>query len=162
MKLIRSRYQALANGHPFIYAFLDDDFNHNYAADRRTASLFTLFSLLAIIIAGLGIFGLVTAATEQRTKELGIRRVLGARLIHLILFLLKDYGMAIGLAMLIALPAGGWLMQNWLQGFAYRTILEPWIFIAAPMCAIAIAVGIVGLKARRVAWMNLVDALRVE
>lgn len=98
----------------------------------------------------------------KRTKELGIRRVLSARLIHLLLLLLKDYGMGIGLAILIALPAGGWVMHNWLQGFAYRTVPEPWIFIAAPTCVIAIAVGIVGLKARRVAWTNPADALRVE
>ncbi|HXB91341.1 MAG TPA: FtsX-like permease family protein [Puia sp.] len=98
--------------------------------------------------AGLGIFGLVTAATEQRTKELGIRKVLGARVIHLVLLLLKDYGLAISLAVLIALPAGGWVMHNWLQGFAYRTVLHPWLFIAAPLCAIGLAVVIVGLKAR--------------
>jgi putative ABC transport system permease protein len=90
----------------------------------------------------------VTAATEQRTKELGIRKVLGARVIHLVLLLLKDYGLAISLAVLIALPAGGWVMHNWLQGFAYRTVLHPWLFIAAPLCAIGLAVVIVGLKAR--------------
>jgi len=148
LKAIRSRYESVAKGHPFVYSFLDEDFNRLYSADQRTGNLFTLFSGLAIIIAGLGIFGLVTAATEQRTKELGIRKVLGARVIHLVLLLLKDYGLAISLAVLIALPAGGWVMHNWLQGFAYRTVLHPWLFIAAPLCAIGLAVVIVGLKAR--------------
>jgi putative ABC transport system permease protein len=162
LKTIRSQYEELASGHPFVYSFLDEDFHRLYAADQRTGRLFTLFSGLAIIIAGLGMFGLVTAATEQRTKELGIRRVLGARVMHLVLLLLKDYGLAIGLAILIALPAGGWMMHNWLQGFAYRTALQPWIFIAAPLCAIGIAVLIVGVKASRAAWVNVVDALRVQ
>lgn len=162
LQRIRRQFEAIAGGQPFVYSFLDEDFDHMYAADQHTGSLFTVFSVLAMLIAGLGIFGLVTTATEQRTKELGIRRVLGARITHLLMLLLKDYGLAIGLAILIALPAGGWMMHDWLQGFAFRTGLHPWIFVAAPLCAIAIAVGIVGLKAHRAASVNVADALRVE
>ena len=162
IKLIRKKYTAAANGHPFLYSFLDEDFDRLYVADQRTARLFTVFSLLALIIAGLGMFGLVTSATEQRTRELGIRRVLGARLIHLAGLLLKDYGLALSLAIAIALPAGAWTTHNWLQGFAYRTGLHPWIFIAAPFCALTLAVTIVGIKAFRATSVNLSAALRVE
>ncbi|HEY4110268.1 FtsX-like permease family protein [Puia sp.] len=101
LKALRSRYEALANGHPFVYSFLDDDFSKLYIADERTGRLFTVFSLLAILIAAKGMFGLVAAAAEQRTKEIGVRRVLGARMIHLVWLLVKDYGLAIGLALLI-------------------------------------------------------------
>ncbi|HXB07016.1 MAG TPA: ABC transporter permease [Puia sp.] len=159
---IRRVYESMAKGHPFVYSFLDDDFNRLYQADQRTGNLFTTFSILAIFIAGIGMFGLVTAATEQRTKELGIRRVLGARVIHLILLLSKDYGWAILLAVLIAVPAGAWAMHAWLQGFAYRTNLHPWIFIAAPLAAISIAMLIVSIKASQAAWANLTAALRVD
>ncbi|MDO6435614.1 ABC transporter permease [Flavitalea sp. BT771] len=162
LKAIRSRYEEVANGHPFIYSFLDEDFHRLYEADQRTGSLFTLFSGLAIIIAGLGMFGLVSAATEQRTKELGIRRILGARAADLALLLLKDYVPAIGLAIAIALPVGAWVSHSWLQGFAYRTQLQPWILVAAPLSAVGIAVLIVGMKASRAAWLNVTDALRME
>jgi putative ABC transport system permease protein len=141
---------------------LDDDFNRLYIADRRTGHLFTIFSMLAIVIAGLGLFGLVTAATEQRMKELGIRRVLGARVLHLALLLWRDYGLAIGLAIVIALPAGAWMMHHWLQGFVFRTGLQPGIFIAAPGCALLLSGLIVGLKAGRVGSARLADTLRVE
>ena len=159
---IRREYRSVTNGHPFVYAFLDDEFNRLYQADQRTGRVFTVFSLLALFIAGMGIFGLVAAATEQRTRELGIRRVLGARVIHLVLLLLRDYGLAIGLAILIALPTGAWLMHSWLEGFAYRTQLQPWIFMAAPLCAMLLAVLIVGAKVRRTSSVNPAQTLRVE
>ena len=162
LNAIRREYRSVANGHPFVYAFLDDEFNHLYQADQRTGRIFTIFSLLSLFIAGMGIFGLVAAAAEQRTKELGIRRVLGARMIHLVLLLLRDYGLAIGLAILIALPVGGWMMHDWLQGFAYRTQLQPGIFIAAPLCAVLLAVLIVGAKVRRTSAVNPAQTLRVE
>ena len=162
LNAIRRAYRGVANGHPFVYAFLDDEFNRLYQADRRTGRVFTIFSLLSLFIAGMGIFGLVAAAAEQRTRELGIRRVLGARMIHLVLLLLRDYGLAIGLAILIALPVGGWVMHDWLQGFAYRTRLQPGIFIAAPLCAVLLAVLIVGAKVRRTSAANPAQTLRVE
>ena len=162
LQLIRKKYEALANGYPFIFSFLDEDFNRLYAADQRTGSLFTVFSILALVIAGIGMFGLVTSATEQRTRELGIRRVLGARTIHLAGLLLKDYGLAIALAITIALPAGAWTMHNWLQGFAYRTGLHPAIFIAAPLCALTLAITIVAIKAVKATSESLTETLRVE
>lgn len=147
--MIKNRYEALADGHPFVYSSLDEDFNRLYAADERSANLFTVFSILAIIIAGMGMFGLVTAVTEARVKEMAIRRMLGARVIHLTFLLSKEYGLVIGLAILIALPAGGWAMHSWLLEFAYRTPLQPEIFVAAPLCATAIAGLIIGVKARQ-------------
>jgi len=162
LSAIRDKYTRLANGHPFTFSFLDEDFNSLYTADERTGTLYTLFAILALIIAGLGILGLVTAATQQRTKELGIRRVLGARLSHLVTLLLKDYGLAITVAIVIALPAAAWIMHNWLQGFAYRTRLQPTIFIAAPLCAFTLAAAIVATKAIQAAAVNPTTALRTE
>lgn len=162
LRAIKSRYGPLAGGQPFVYSFLDDNFDRLYTADRRIATLLTIFSGLAMVIAALGIFGLVNAATEQRTKELGIRRVLGARTNHLLLLLLKDYGPAIVLAILIALPAGGWLMHDWLLGFAYRTGLQAWIFLASPLCAVAMALAIIVAKANQTSRTNLADTLRTE
>jgi putative ABC transport system permease protein len=159
---IQNAYQSVANGQPFVYSFLDDDFNRLYLADQRTGNLFSVFSILAIFIAGMGMFGLVAAAAEQRTKELGIRRVLGARLNHLWLLLLKDYGLSLGVAILIALPVGAWTMHNWLQGFAYRTELQPWIFLLAPLCAVSLAVLIVIAKAHQTTRVDLAKTLRVE
>lgn len=162
LQLIRKKYETMTNGYPFVYSFLDEDFNRLYAADQRTALLFTVFSLLAMIIAGLGMFGLVTSATEQRTRELGIRRVLGARTIDLAGLLLKEYGWAITLAVAIALPVGAWAMHSWLQGFAYRTGLHPGIFVAAPACALTLAVLIVGAKVIKATSVSLTETLRVE
>jgi putative ABC transport system permease protein len=162
LKTIKDHFEALANGEPFDYSFLDDDFNRQYAADQRTAGLFTVFSGLAMIIAALGIFGFVTTTTEQRTRELGIRRVLGATINQLLFLLLKEFRFAVVLAILIALPAGAWIMHGWLQGFAYRTSGQPWIFITAPMCAIFLAISIVWVKAARIARTNLAETLRVE
>lgn len=159
---VRSTYAKFANGQPFVYSFLDDDFNRLYAADQRTGKLAAIFSLLAVFIAGMGMFGLVAAATEQRTKELGVRRILGARLSHLLKLLLREYGLPIALAILLALPAGAWLMQAWLYGFAYRTDLQPWIFIGAPFCAIALSFIIVGAKAAQISHMSLAGTLRTE
>jgi putative ABC transport system permease protein len=159
---IRRVFESMAKGHPFVYSFLDDDFNRLYQADQRTGNLFTTFSILAIFIACIGMFGLITAAAEQRTKELGVRRVLGARVIHLILLLSKDYAWAILLAVLIAVPAGYWAMHAWLQGFAYRTNPHPWIFVAAPLSAVSLAMLIVSIKATQALWANLAASLRVE
>lgn len=159
---IRNAYRSVANGQPMVFSFLDDDFNRLYLADQRTGDLFTIFSLLAIFIAGMGMFGLVAAAAEQRTKELGIRRVLGARLKHLWLLLLKDYGLSISLAVLIALPTGAWAMHSWLQGFAYRTTLQPWIFITAPLAAISLAALIVVAKTDQITRGDLAKTLRTE
>ncbi len=162
LKSIRNAYKAVANGLPFVYSFLDDDFNRVYQADQRTASLFTVFSILAVIIAGLGMFALVAAVVEQRTRELGIRRVLGARLLNLAFLLLKDYGWTISLAILIALPVGAWTMHNWLDGFVYRTPLQPWIFISAPLVMIVLALLIVVTKTNQITRTDLADTLRTE
>lgn len=162
IKLIQLEYERFAKGQPFVYSFLDEDFNRLYAADEQMGILFTVFSVLAIIIAGLGMFGLVTAAAEQRTKELGIRRVLGARTVHLAGLLLKEYGSVIIVSVLIAVPVGAWAMSSWLEGYAYRVGLPVWVFVASPLGALALAVVIVGVKAGRTAAASLSETLRVE
>jgi len=159
---IERQFHAIANGYPFDYAFLDDDFNRLYRNDQRTGNLFSIFAGLAIVIAAIGMFGLVAAAAEQRTKEMGIRRVLGARVIDIVALLFKSYAFAIGMAVLIALPVGAIVMNRWLEGFAYRTSLQAWMFLFAPVCALVPVLLIVGAKAWRATRVTPARTLRVE
>lgn len=162
LRKIERQFHEIANGYPFEYAFLDDDFDRVYHDDQRTGDLFSIFAGMAIAIAAIGMFGLVAAAAEQRTKELGIRRVLGARVADIAILLFKSYAFAIGLAVAMALPLGALVMTRWLDGFAYRVSLQPWMFLFAPFCALALVIPIVGAKAWRATRIAPARTLRVE
>ncbi|HVW62822.1 MAG TPA: FtsX-like permease family protein, partial [Puia sp.] len=162
LRAIERQYRAIVNGYPFDYAFLDDDFNRLYHDDQRTGDLFSIFAGLAIVVAAIGMFGLVAAAAEQRTKEMGIRRVLGAGMVDITLLLFKSYAFAIGMAVLVALPVGAFVMSRWLEGFAYRTSLQAWMFLFAPICALVLVILIVGTKAWRATRVSPSRTLRVE
>lgn len=159
---IERQFRAIANGFPFDYTFLDDDFNRLYRADQRTGDLFSIFSGLAIVIAAIGMFGLVAAAAEQRTKEMGIRRVLGVGVIDILLLFFKSYAFALCIAVLLALPVGALVMKRWLEGFAYRTSLQAWMFLFAPFCAFVLVLLIVGAKAWRATRVTPARTLRAE
>jgi putative ABC transport system permease protein len=164
MANIRREYDVFAggSGEPFVYSFLDDDFNRLYQADERTSHLLTTFSLFAILIACFGLLGLVTYAAQRRTKEIGIRKVLGARMAHVILLLSQDFGKGILLAIVIAYPAAYWVSQLWLRQFAFRTALHWWIFASAPLVAVGLTLLVVGVKASRVWLVNPAESLRTE
>jgi putative ABC transport system permease protein len=159
---IEAKWKHMANGVPFTYTFMDDDFNKLYQSERQTGQLFISFAVFAIFIACLGLLGLVTYAAEQRTKEIGIRKVLGARVGGIVGLLSKDFALLIGIAAVIAFPIAWWAMYSWLKGFAYRTSISWWIFLVAGLSALAIALLTVSIQTFRAAVANPVKSLRSE
>jgi len=162
LNFIEKRWQELQLGNTFSYFFLDEDFNRQYGSEERMGRLFSIFTILGIIIAGLGLFGLASFMAEQRTKEIGIRKVLGASVSGLILLISKDFTKWVLMANLIAWPVAYFFMNNWLQNFAYRTNLALWIFALSGVIALAIALLTVSYQAIKVALANPVEALRYE
>ena len=152
----------MAAGQPFTYSFMDDDFNNTYKSEQQTGKIFISFAIFAIFIACLGLFGLVTYAAEQRTKEIGIRKVLGASVSGIVGMLSKDFLKLIIIAMLIAFPVAWWAMHSWLQHFAYRISITWWVFVIAGAMALLIALLTVCLQAIKAAIANPVKNLRTE
>lgn len=146
----------------FDYFFLSEDFNDLYEAEQRTSTLSTIFASLAIIISCLGLFGLVAYATEQRTKEVGIRKVLGASVNNLFLLLSGDFTKLVLISLFISIPVGWLLMDKWLESFAYRTDLSVWVFVLSGASALLIAIFTVSYQTIRTAIGNPVQALRNE
>jgi putative ABC transport system permease protein len=159
---ISALWKTTVPGQPFNYSFMDEDFNNLYNSEQRTGKIFISFAVLAIFIACLGLFGLVTYAAEQRTKEIGIRKVLGASVGNIVGMLSKDFLKLVIIAAIIAFPLAWWGMHKWLQDFAYRVDIGWWIFLVAGILALVIALLTVSFQAIRAALMNPVSALRSE
>ncbi len=161
---IEAKYHAVDGmaGQPFIYSFMDQDFNRLYNAEQRTGKIFISFAFFAILIACLGLFGLVTYAAEQRTKEIGIRKVLGASVAGIVQLLSKDFLKLVFIAFIIAAPASWFMMNKWLQDFAYRINISWWVFALAAFLAILITIITVSFRAIKAALANPVQSLRSE
>ncbi len=147
---------------PFVYSFLDQDFQRNYEKEQRTSRIVVYFTFIAILIACLGLFGLAAFSAEQRTKEIGIRKVLGASVSGVTALLSRDFIKLILLAILIASPLAWYAMNKWLEGFAYRIQLNWWMFFAAGFLAIFIALITISFQAIKAALANPVKSLRTE
>jgi putative ABC transport system permease protein len=147
---------------PFQYHFLDDTYNVIYHTEQQTATIFTTFSTLAILLACLGLFALAAYSTVQRAKEIGIRKVLGAGVAQIVLLISGDFLKLVTLAALIAFPVAWWTMKIWLGQFAYRIDIQWWVFGAAALTAVSIALLTIGLQAIRAANSNPVKSLRSE
>jgi len=147
---------------PFTYHFLDEDYNKLYIGEQRSSALFTVAATLAIILACLGLFGLAAFTTVQRTKEIGIRRVLGANITSITMLIARNFLVMIGIAILIAIPLAWYAGHQWLQDFAFRIPLQGWVFIAAALATILIALATVGFHSVRSALANPVKSLRTE
>jgi putative ABC transport system permease protein len=147
---------------PFNPHFLADDYSLKFAAEQQVAGLSTVFAILAIFISCLGLFGLASYMAEQRTKEIGIRKVLGANVTQLITLLSADFLRLIVIALSLAIPLTAWAMHRWLQDYPYHTRLTPSIFVAAGTAAMAIALATVSTQALRAALANPVKTLRSE
>ena len=147
---------------PFEYSFLDDDFNRMYKDDQRTGTLFNVFAIAAILISCLGLFGLATYTAQVKTKEIGIRKVLGASVISLIRLLSKEFIVLVVTAFVIATPIAWYFMSKWLRDFAYRININWWIFLLTGLLAIFIALLTVGFQALKAAAANPVKSLRTE
>ena len=149
-------------GNPFDYFFLDDFYNEQYRADQRFSGLFLASSILAIIIACLGLSGLSAYAIIRRTKEVGIRKTNGATILQVLILLNEDFVKWVGIAFVIAVPVGWFIMNRWLENYAYRIELSWWIFAIAGIIAIAIALITVSWQSWRAAARNPIEALRYE
>ena len=147
---------------PFSYSFMDEDFNRLYTAEERTGKIFISFAIFAILIASLGLFGLITYAAEQRVKEIGIRKVLGADVGNIVMMISKDFMRLVFFASLFAFPIAWWAMNKWLQDFAYRVNIGWWVFAAAGIVAILIALITVSFQSIKAAMANPVESLRTE
>ena len=155
-------YKKLEPKSPISYGFVDEDLAQQYAIEQRTGELLLTFSVLAILIACLGLFGLAAFTAEQRTKEIGIRKVLGASVVSITTLLSKDFLKLVLVAVVIASPVAYYAMNRWLQDFAYRIEISWWIFALAGILAVGIALLTVGYQAIRAALMNPVESLKTE
>ncbi|MGN6181276.1 MAG: ABC transporter permease [Mucilaginibacter sp.] len=159
---IQSIYKKYDQETPFTYTFMDDAFNAQYKAEDRLASIFSIFTVITIMIAALGLFGLAAFTIEQRTKEIGIRKVLGASVASINQLLSKDFLKLVLLSVVIASPIAWLLMHSWLEKFAYRITISWWMFAVAGITAIAISVITISYHAIRAAVTNPVESLRSE
>lgn len=147
---------------PFTYHFLDEDYNKLYVGEQRSSLLFSIAATLAILLACLGLFGLAAFTTAQKTKEIGIRRVLGANVTSITMLIAKNFLLMIGIAILIATPLAWYAGNKWLQDFAFRIPVQGWVFVAAASITILIALATVGFHSVRSALTNPVKSLRTE
>ena len=159
---VRTKWEKLAPNMPFEYSFLDDDFNKLYISEERTRKLSFIFSFLAIFISSLGMFGLASYMSEQRIKEIGIRKVLGAKVSGLVYLFSKEFLLKVIIANIIAWPAAYFSMFYWLRDFAYRIDISLVIFIFSALIAIAIALLSISYQTIKAATANPVDSLRYE
>ncbi len=162
LPFLESKWKSLVPDEPFTYTFLDEDFERNYVADNRTYHIVISFTIISILISCLGLFGLVTFATRQRTKEIGIRKVNGARISEILTMLNHDFVKWVAIAFVIATPIAYYAMNKWLENFAYKTELSWWIFALAGLLALGIALLTVSFQSWKAATKNPVESLRYE
>ncbi|MEO6455866.1 MAG: ABC transporter permease [Ginsengibacter sp.] len=159
---LETKWKSLVPGRPFQYHFLDDDYNKLYSAELRLGKVMNLFAAIAIVLACIGLFGLSSYAVQQRVKEIGIRKVLGASVSDIILILSGDFLKFTAIAVVIAFPIAWWVMTKWLQDFTYRINISWWIFILSGFSVIIVAFITVSFQAIKAAMANPVKSLRTE
>ncbi|MEJ7830873.1 MAG: FtsX-like permease family protein, partial [Segetibacter sp.] len=159
---MQSKWQSMFPDKPFDYYFLDESINKLYKADQNFKSLFSYFTIIALIIACLGLFGLAAFTAEQRTKEIGIRKVLGATVTNIVAMLSKDFLKLVIVASVIAFPIAWYMMHKWLEDFSYRINISWWVFVIGSASACIIALLTVGFQAIKAAISNPVKSFRTE
>ena len=159
---IEKKWKELIPNRPFSYYFLDEFFDRQYRSEERFGKLFLNFAILAIFISCLGLLGLASYSTMQRTKEIGIRKVLGASVSNIVNLLSKDFLKLVAISSLIAFPVAWFAMNKWLQDFAYRIGVSWWIFLMAGILATLIALFTISFQAIKAAIANPVKSLRTE
>ena len=162
LQSIGKTWKQLNPNEPFEYTFLNDDFQRNYEADNRLAAIVRNFTIIAILISCLGLFGLATFSAEQRTKEIGVRKVLGASVGNVVSLLSKEFLKLVFIAIVIASPITWFVMNKWLQDFAYRTNISWLVFAITAVIAIGIALLTISFQAIKAAIANPVKSLRTE
>jgi putative ABC transport system permease protein len=159
---IERTWKAMLPDKPFSYYFLDEFFDKQYRAEDRFGKLFLYFAVLAIFISCLGLMGLASYSTLQRTKEIGVRKIVGASVGSIVFLLSKDFLKLVGWSFLIAAPLSWYFIDGWLQGFAYRIPVYWWIFAMAGLMALLIALLTVSFQAIKAAVANPIESLRTE
>jgi len=162
ISFLESKWKELAPHRPFEYRFMDEDFQKLYSSEARTGKVFTIFRGIAILLACLGLFGLSVYATQQRVKEIGIRKVLGATVTNITGLLSVKFLLLVGIAFVLASPIAWFMMNKWLQDFAYRVDISWWIFAVAGLSVLFITLVTVGFQAIKAALNNPVKSLRSE
>lgn len=159
---IEEKWQGVAPGQPFNHYFMDDSFNNTYESEQRLGSIFFTFTILSLLIACLGLFGLAAFNAEKRTKEIGVRKVMGASVAQISYRLTIDFLKLVGVAILIALPLGWFIMNKWLEDFSYRIDIPIWIYALAAISAIVISILTVSYQSIKAAVVNPVESLKSE
>ncbi|PCJ98747.1 MAG: cell division protein FtsX [Flavobacteriaceae bacterium] len=159
---IEGVWNKVAPGQPFNYYFMDESFNNTYQSERRLGTIFIIFTILSILIACLGLFGLAAFNAEKRTKEIGIRKVLGASVGQISYRLSYDFLKLVGIAILVSLPIGWFAMNKWLEDFSYRIEIPWWVFALAAFLAVGISILTVSYQSIKAAIVNPVKSLRAE
>ena len=162
LQSLAATWKTLNSEEPFEYYFLDRQFQHNYEMERRTGTIITIFTIMAVFISCLGLYGLALFTAEQKVKEIGIRKVLGASVSQVVSLLSKEFLQLVIVAALIAAPIAGWGMQQWLQHFAYRISIQWWVFAVAALLALLIAFFTISFQAVKAAVANPVKSLKTE
>ena len=159
---VKSIFEKHNPAYPFDYVFSDEEYQKKFTTINMTSKLATLFSVLAIIITGLGLFGLASYTAEQRTKEIGIRKVLGATVTSLVILMSMDFSKLVIIAFIVSAPLAWWLLDKWLDRYDVRIDIEWWIFPLIGVVALLFAIAIVSNQARNAALVNPVHSLRNE
>jgi ABC-type antimicrobial peptide transport system permease subunit len=162
LKLAEGIFKRFNPEYPFEYHFIDDEYAKKFQDEQRTATLACLFAGLTIFISCLGLFGLATYMAENRIKEIGVRKVLGASVITITRLLSKDFLKLVVIALLIAIPIAWWAMNAWLQGFSYRVNIQWWVFAGAGIMSLLIALLTVSYQSIKAGLANPVNSLRSE
>jgi putative ABC transport system permease protein len=162
MAILKENYQEIFPNNAFESFFLDDYFQQQYESEQRLSYIFSGFSLLAISIACLGLFGLAMFSTKNRTKEIGIRKVMGAGIGNIVLLLSKDFLRLVLLAIVLASPIAWYVMHKWLQEFAYKIDIAWWVFALTGLLAMGIALLTVSFESIKAALMNPIKSLRMD
>jgi putative ABC transport system permease protein len=159
---IRKTWDGFAAMRPFNYSFLDDEYDALYRTEQRLGMLMSVFCGIAILVTCLGLLGLVTFMVAKRTKEIGIRKVLGASVLSITTMLSKDFLKLVVVAIVIALPVAWYFMHDWLRDFAYRIDIGWWVFVMTAIAALLIALATISFQAVKAALANPVKNLRTE
>jgi putative ABC transport system permease protein len=162
ISFMKRTWEKHASDIPFQFYFFDEYLNAQYKSEHTMSSLFTYFSFLSILIACLGLFGLASLSAQQRTREIGIRKVLGASTSHAVMILSREFLVWVVISNLIAFPVAWYAMHIWLEGFAYRVEIGWWVFALAGGISLIIALLTVSTQAIKAALANPIEALRYE
>jgi ABC-type antimicrobial peptide transport system permease subunit len=162
IKTVEKIYNKYLSANPFTYSFVDTKFDELYKSDNRTKLLFNIFAGIAIFISCLGLLALATYSAQLRTKEIGVRKVLGASVTSIVSLLGKDFIVLVVIAIIIAIPVAYYSMNKWMENFAYKADISYWLFIAASFIAIGIALLTIGFQAIKAALTNPAKSLRTE